>query len=121
MVAPIVANAANLDGQVVTFTCDVTSLGATTATSGDLPTYAPNIDLRIGHPVISVMFIATEAGCSFNSNEIFLPENEMARATAPDSTGEFSITDQNTIAIYLTPNFNGLLVVTYIAMGGTKA
>jgi len=121
MVAPIVANAHNLDGQVVVFAADYTSAGATTVCTATLPTYAPNIDIRIGHPVLSMMSYGNEAGAAVGDKEIWLPENEVLRGTSGDSVGEWQISATNTIEIYNTPDKDGFLIITYIAMGGAKA
>jgi len=121
MVAPIVPNFEYglIDGQSILVWCNVTSLGATTATTGSLPTYAPKIDIRIGNPVISNIFISDQTAVT--GTEVFIQALETERASAPDSTGEWNIEDADTINIYLTADHDGFLGVSYIAFGGTRA
>ena len=121
MAAPITPNMPNYDGEPILVWCSYTAGGATTAITFDLPTYAPKIDLRNAHPVLSMMSVSNEAGGAVGDREVWLPQNEMARGTAGDSTGEWMISDADTIGIYLTADKNGIIAVTYIPYGVQKA
>lgn len=117
MTAPITPRMMDLKGKPITIWCSYTAGGATTAITFDLPTYAPKIDIRVGHPVLSMVSVSNEAGGDVADREIWLPENEMIRGTAGDSTGEWMISDADTIGIYLTADKNGIIGVTYIPYG----
>jgi hypothetical protein len=119
MADPITPNAAKVDGQVVTIWCSVTAGGAGNVVTVNLPTYAPKIDTRIGHPILNGMFVTDETNVT--GSEVLLPSAEMARGTAPDSTGEWQITDIDTITFYQTADQNGFLGLTYIAYGVQNA
>jgi hypothetical protein len=121
MADPIVPNFeySLIDGQVVTIWASLTSGGATTAVAVNLPTYAPHIDVRIGHPVLSMISISDNA--TITGTETFLQADEVERGVSGDSTGEWSITDYNTVDVYNTPNVDSHLMITYIAFGGTRA
>ena len=122
MAAPITPNIEYglIDGQVVTiFTAEETSTGGTKVMTTSLATADPWIDTRIGHPVLGMAFITNETNNT--GTEIFTPDKEMERGTAPDSTGEWQLTDYNTVTRYSTPDQNGFLMLTYIAFGGTRA
>lgn len=119
MAAPTTPRTPDIDGKVITVWCSVTSTGATTVETVNLPTYAPKIDIRFGHPILNMAFVTDET--DLTGTELFLPANEMARGTAGDSTGEWQITDQDTVTIYQTADQNGFLGITYIAYGGQLA
>lgn len=119
MAAPITPNTPNVDGLPITIFCDFTSTGATKRDTCDLPTYAPLVDLRIGHPVISMALITYATNST--GSEAYKTDNEMARGTSADSAGEFDIADHNTIGIYHAANDNGCLAVCYIPFGAQEA
>jgi hypothetical protein len=108
-----------LDGQVVTTFTSLTATGGTKEMTVNLATYAPWIDIRIGHPVICAYFLTDETNVT--GSEVFLPSKEMERGTAPDSTGEWEVVDHNTIDVYQTADQNGFVAITYIAFGGQRA
>ena len=115
MAAPISERAANVDGQVVTSWVALTSTGGTKEMAVSLAAGDPRWDIRIGHPILNVVLISEETDTT--GTETFNPQDEMARAVSPDSTGEWSITDADTIAIYATPNQDAVIGFTYIAFG----
>lgn len=109
----------NVDGKVVVAWVALTATGGTKAMTVTLGTYDPNIDIRIGHPVLSGVFITSETDTT--GTEAFLPQNEMARGTAPDSTGEWDIEGSGSLQIYQTADQNGFVGFTYIAFGTQMA
>jgi hypothetical protein len=108
-----------IDGQTVVAWIALTSTGSTTVETVNLSSYYPWIDIRVGHPVITGWFISNETDCT--GTEALLPSKEMERGTAPDSTGEWQITDHNTITFYKTADQNGHVGICYIAFGGQRA
>jgi hypothetical protein len=127
MADPIVPNYETglLDGQVVLYWCTKTAAGATTRVTCDLPTHAPFIDLRIGHPVLSIYSISNEGGGAGTDREVFDAAHEMERGVSADSAGEWDLVDHNTVGIYnaadAAPGGDGLIAITYIAFGGARA
>lgn len=119
MTAPTTPKVADVDGKVVTVWCSLTSTGAAGVETINLPTYAPKIDIRIGHPILGMMFITDETNVT--GTEQFLAANEMARGSAPDSAGEWQITDVDTVTVLQAADQNGFLGITYIAYGGQNA
>lgn len=113
--AAITPNRPNLDGQVVNASVAVTSTGATTVETINLNTYDYKFDLRVGHPLLCGFFQSTETDAT--GGEVITPQNEMAQGTAPDSTGEWQITDKDTITFYKTADQNGYVFLSYIAFG----
>lgn len=116
MVTAITHNAANYDGHVVTVWCDTTAAGQPCTVT--LPTHAPWIDLRIGHPILGGAFHSTTA---HTNSEPFDATGEMERGVAPDSAVEWAVTAKNTISIYKSNDEAGHVAITYIAFGNQKA
>lgn len=121
MAAPITPNIEYglIDGQVTTAYVAHTSTTGAGVETINLSSYYPFIDTRIGHPVLSMAFISNETDCTGTEN--LLPSKEMERGTAPDSAGEWQITDYNTVTYYSSVDQNGFLFITYIAFGGQRA
>ena len=117
--SPITPITPNVNGLPVLIWNSVTSTAATTVHSVDLPSYAPKIDIRIGHPVLAMCFVTNETNVT--GTEAFLPQNEMPRGTAPDSTGEWEVIDIDTVEIYKTADQDGILFLNYIAYGAQLA
>lgn len=115
MTAPTTPRFPDYDGQIVTVWVSLTATGGTKEMAVNLAAGDPKIDIREGHPVLNAVFISNETDTT--GSEPFKPENEMARAISPDSTGEWSITDADTIAIYQTADQNGFVGITYKAYG----
>jgi hypothetical protein len=110
-----------IDGQAVVSWAAYTAAGATTRITIDLPSYAPWIDTRIGHPVLGMVSISDEAATNVTDREIWLPSQEMERGTNADSAGEWEVVDYNTVAVYLAADHNGKIMISYIAFGGQRA
>jgi hypothetical protein len=117
MAAPITPNVADYSGHVITVFVDSTA--AAGAVSVDLATYHPPIDLRIGHPVLSMATYGKETSAA--TDQMYSPADEMERAAAPTAGDEWSITDSNTIALWRGADKNFVLGITYWAYGGAKA
>ena len=117
MAAPITPNTPNVDGHVITIFVATTATGDATITI-TLPTYAPNIDIRIGHPVldVSVLWATT-----ITNNHAGNPEDETERGTLPDTAPTFAIMTNRTIGLEKAANEAGGIAVTYWALGGAKA
>lgn len=119
VVAPIIPNLQDMDGKIVTFWFEYTSAAAVNTIT--LPTYAPQIDLDAGCPIISLASILTEAITDISESKAFTPAKECARAAAPDAAeDEWAIQTANTLKVD-TSDKNGIMMITYIAKGGQKA
>lgn len=115
---PITPNVMNVDGMPVVMICAFTSTGATRRDTCSLPTYAPKIDIRLAHPIISMMLLHPT---SATNKETYTPANEMARGTVADSAGEWDISTISQVGIYHTTAANGILVISYIGYGSQEA
>jgi hypothetical protein len=121
MADPIVPQTPNVDGQVITIWTTYTANGAGVRVTTSLPTYAPKIDTRIGHPVLSMIAISNQAGGAVDDREVYTASNEMARGTSADSAGEWDIVDVDTVGHTVAADFDGVLGITYIAFGAQRA
>ena len=117
MATAITVNAPNVDGHVITMFMATTATADATVTL-TLPTYAPWIDLRIGHPVLDVSQLTST---TITNNGAGNPEDEMERGTAADSAPEWAVLTKNTAQREKTADEAGLCAITYIAFGGQKA
>ena len=113
--SPVTPQKNNLDGHIVPAVVAVESTGATTVETVNLGTYDYKIDIRDAHPILNMIFFSSETNAT--GTEPFTPDNEMPRGTAPDSIGEWQITDIDTVTIYKTADQNGLLLLNYKAFG----
>ena len=117
MADPITPNTPDVNGRpMVMFVASTKGAGAQTV---DLPTYAPLIDLRVGHPILSLAAIQYETDVT--GSELFDAAHEMARGTAPDSAGEWNIVDSNTVTVYRAADKNFALFISYIPFGSQQA
>lgn len=115
MVAPITNNPDDCSGHIISLAIAHTSTG--TANSITIPDGLPMIDLKHAHPVLSAAYIATEADLDISDSSAgYTPANEMARATAPDSAGEWEVNSSSIVKL-LTADKNGFAMLTYYAAG----
>lgn len=117
MAAPITPNVADYTGHVITVFVDSTA--AANAVDVSLATYHPYIDLRIGHPVLSMATYGDETSSATDQN--YQTSDECERATAPAAGDQWSIKDKDTVTIWRGADKNFLLGITYWAIGGQKA
>jgi len=109
----IVPNMANVDGKPIIMTADGTGADPSVIT---LPTYAPKIDLRIGHPVLSLFAMDNTVG----SVAIYTPALEQARATAPGAN-EWSIYTSSEIQVDNGGGNALKVIISYIPFGTQQA
>jgi hypothetical protein len=117
MAAPITVNAPNVDGHVVTMFVATTATGDPTVTL-TLPTYAPWIDLRIGHPVLDVSQLTSTTITNSGAGN---PEDEMERGVAADSAPEWAVLTKSTVQREKAADEAGVCAITYWAYGVQKA
>lgn len=109
----ITPNMANVDGKPIVIAANGTGADPSVVT---LPTYAPKIDLRIGHPVLAIF---AHNNTAFTA-AVYKPDDELARGTAAPGTG-YSIIDFDTIHLKdVTANVLKVLIC-YIPFGSQQA
>jgi len=107
------------DGQVVTIFCAKTpSTGGTKVMETSLAAGDPNIDIRLGHPILGIYSFGYETDGADSEN--FTQDGESLRGTSGDSAGEWQLVDHNTWEIYSTPDKDYIPGITYIAFGGRR-
>ena len=78
----------------------------------------PNIDVRLGHPILGIVALPAETDGADGEN--YTQDGEMLRGTAGDSAGEWQLVDYNTFEIYRTPDKDYIPMITYVAYGGRR-
>jgi len=109
----IVPNMANVDGKPILMSADGTAAAPSIVT---LPTYAPLIDLRVGHPVLCVWAMDNTVG----SVAIYPPALEQARTAVPGAT-EFAIQSSTVIHIGNAATNALKVLISYIPFGTQQA
>lgn len=118
MVAVITPNTPDVNGDICVEVLATTATGDATVTL-NLDTNSPLIDVRKENPVLKVMHLGNTAVNFANSTLSDLAE-QVKRGVAPDTAGEFSITDANTIVLEKTADAAGVVFITYIAYGAQQ-
>jgi len=118
MADPVTPTVMNVDGMPIVMVCAFTSTGATKRDTCSLPTYAAKFDVRIAHPIISMMLLHPT---DTTADENYTPAKEMARGTVADSSGEWDISDLDTVGIYHETDAVGILVISYMPYGSQEA
>jgi len=109
----ITPNMANVDGQPIVMTAEGTGAAPSIIT---LPTHAPLIDLRIGHPVLCVWAKDNTVG----TVAIYPPALEQARTAVPGAT-EFAIQSSTVIHIGNAAGNALKVIISYIGFGTQQA
>lgn len=109
----ITPNMANVDGKPIMMVADGSGADPSIVT---LPTYAPKIDLRIGHPVLTLFAMDNTVG----SVAIYTPDLEQKRVTAPGA-GEFSIYTNSIVRLDNGAGNALKVVISYIPFGSQQA
>ncbi|KKM03920.1 hypothetical protein LCGC14_1769570 [marine sediment metagenome] len=107
-------------GHIVTIWQLVSSTGATKAETITLNAGYPAIDLSKAHPVLCVFWYNVEGSDASATEAEGNADDEVARGTAPTSSGDFDIEGYMSLKLYLTGNINGLVMITYWAAGSKQ-
>jgi len=110
----IVPNMANVDGHPIVMAADGTAAATSVVT---LPTYAPKIDLRIGHPVLAIFAYDATAKTAYAHK----PAEEAARGTAAPAAGEWSIMTSSVINVDNVGVAALKVLISYIGFGTQQA
>lgn len=109
----ITPNIPNVDDMPIAMVADGTGAVPSVVT---LPTYAPKIDLRIGHPVLAVYAMDNTT----HDAAIYTPDLEQARAAVPGAT-EFAIQTNSVIHIGNAAGNALKVIISYIPFGSQQA
>lgn len=105
-------------GHPITVFLEFTSTGATKAETVTMHADYPQLDLTKSHPIIALKYISIEGSNTIHQSETAMNiTDEVARATAADSDGEFDIESATSFKIYTTNDNNGIILVSYWAAG----
>lgn len=98
-----------------------TATGAGAAVTCTLDNDYPPIDRTIQSPVLFILQYPKETtDRAITEMDIFIPNDQMARAVAPDGANEFQISGARTFVIWDTSNKDGIFVISYIPQGSPQ-
>jgi len=109
----ITPNMANVDSEPIMMVAEGTGAVPSIVT---LPTHAPLIDLRIGHPVLALY---AHDNTAFTT-AIYTPNLEQARTAVPGAT-EFAIQSSTVIHIGNAAGNALKVIISYIGFGTQQA
>lgn len=110
----ITPNMANVDGHPIVMAADGTGAATSIVT---LPTYAPKIDIRLGHPVLAIFAHDNTAFTAYAHK----PAEEAARGTAVPGAGEWSIISSSVINVDNVGVATLKVLICYIPFGSQQA
>jgi len=103
----------NIDSEPIMMVAEGTGAAPSVVT---LPTYAPKIDIRVGHPVLAAYAMDN----TLNTAAIYTPDLEQARAGVPGAT-EFAIQTSSVIHLGNAAGNALKVIISYIGFGTQQA